>query len=360
MQDKKVDGLALLSKYRGALMGFAALWILMTHEWQVISAEGSAFHEIEYFIKRIGFCGVDIFLLLSGIGMVYALEKNSLPRFYFNRLKRIIIPFLTVAIVMAVVDQWELGYFFRCISGIAFYRENIYAILWFVPAIVTFYLLVPLYFAVFRRSKNQVLFTIGVIALWLLLSMVFRDTMREDLYGFTNRIPIFLIGVLFGWFCKHTKPVWGRGAYLCFFCMLALGLYLAWQTNMLGMEILVPVSNCCVPNILISISLSFLLAKGLDELTRWRGSRFLGVGIVGFLVFFGMMSFEFYCVQEWIASKVLASLVQQFGNAGANAILLLIVTVCGLVLYFFNKGIVWCIDCADRALFGKKDGKGRA
>lgn len=350
MQKKRAEGLELLSKYRGALMGFAALWILMTHEWQVISAEGNIFHEMEYFVKRIGFCGVDIFLMLSGIGMVYALEKSSLPRFYFNRLKRIVIPFLTVAIVMAVVDHWEMSYFLRCISGIAFYRENIYAILWFVPAIVTFYLLVPFYFSVFRRSKNPVLFTIGAIALWLLLSMVFRDSMREDLYGFTNRIPIFLLGVLFGWLCKHTKPVWGRGAYLCFFCMLVLGLYLAWQTNMLGMEILVPVSNCCVPNILMAVSLSFLLAKGLDMLSQWRGSRFLSVGLTGFLGFFGMMSFEFYCVQEWVAGKVLSNLVQQYGNAGANAILLLIVTVCGLVLYFFNKGVVWCIDCLDRAI----------
>ena len=354
MKQNKTEGMALLSKYRGVLMGFAALWILMTHEWQVISAEGSSFHEIEFFIKRIGFCGVDFFLLLSGIGMVFALEKSSLPRFYFNRLKRIVIPFLTVAVVMAVVDHWEPSYFFRCISGVAFYRDNIYAILWFVPAIVTFYLLVPLYFALFRRSKNQVLFTVGAISLWLLLSMISRDIMREDLYGFTNRIPIFLIGVLFGWFCKYTRPVWGRGAYIAFCCMLALGIYLAWQTNMLGMEILVPVSNCCVPNILIAISCSFLLSKGLDVLSKWKGTRFLSVGLSAFFGFFGMMSFEFYCVQEWVASKVLPGLIGQFGNAGANGMLLLIVTVCGLILYFFNKGVVWCIDRADHAICGRE------
>lgn len=357
MEKAKTEGLALLSKYRSALMGFAALWILMTHEWQVISPAESSFHEIEYFIKRIGFCGVDIFFLLSGIGMVYALEKSSLPRFYFNRLKRILIPFITVAIVMAVVDQWEFRHFLRCISGVAFYMENIYSILWFVPAIVTFYLLVPLYFAVFRRSRNQVLFTTGAIALWLLLSMVFRNTMREDLYGFTNRIPIFLIGVLFGWFSKHTKPVFGRGSSLCFGCILVLGIYLAWQTNMLNMEILVPVSNCCVPNILIAVSLPFLLAKGLEVLSKWRGSRWLGVGLSAFLGFFGMMSLEFYCVQEWIASKTLEQLVQQFGKAGANAMLLLIVTVCGLLLYFFNKGVVWCIDRIDEALVRKGNGQ---
>lgn len=83
------------------------------------------------------------------------------------------------------------------------------------------------------------LFTIGAILLWLVLSMVLN--IRLDLYGFTNRIPIFLIGILIGWLCKHRKNEWGNGAYVTFFVMFVLGIYLAWQTNMKGMEILVPV-----------------------------------------------------------------------------------------------------------------------
>ena len=30
---ERVHGLDLISKYRGAIMGFAALWILFFHEW---------------------------------------------------------------------------------------------------------------------------------------------------------------------------------------------------------------------------------------------------------------------------------------------------------------------------------------
>ena len=47
MRGSEKNGLALLSKYRGALMGVAALWVLMTHEWQLISPEDSAFHVTE-------------------------------------------------------------------------------------------------------------------------------------------------------------------------------------------------------------------------------------------------------------------------------------------------------------------------
>lgn len=65
-ENKKTDtkaqnDLSLLFKYRKFLMGFAALWILMTHEWQIVTNETSFFFVTENFIKRIGFCGVDIF-----------------------------------------------------------------------------------------------------------------------------------------------------------------------------------------------------------------------------------------------------------------------------------------------------------
>lgn len=74
---KAQNDLSLLFKYRKFLMGFAALWILMTHEWQIVTNETSFFFVTENFIKRIGFCGVDIFLLLSGMGLYYSLEKKS-------------------------------------------------------------------------------------------------------------------------------------------------------------------------------------------------------------------------------------------------------------------------------------------
>ncbi|MFR6563097.1 MAG: hypothetical protein ACLUR5_15180 [Eubacterium ventriosum] len=69
-------------------MGFAALWILMTHEWQIVTNETSFFFVTENFIKRIGFCGVDIFLLLSGMDYIIPL-KNPVSRFYYNRLKEL-------------------------------------------------------------------------------------------------------------------------------------------------------------------------------------------------------------------------------------------------------------------------------
>ena len=102
MSDKKTEtaveknGFKLLAKYRGAIMGLAALWILFFHEWQMMITEPGKAAEIESYIKRVGFCGVDIFLFLSGIGLVFAIGKGSILSFYYRRLKRVYLPFFII------------------------------------------------------------------------------------------------------------------------------------------------------------------------------------------------------------------------------------------------------------------------
>ena len=54
-------------------MGFATLWILMFHVYIPVLGRYDRLLAIESFIKRIGFCGVDIFLIASGIGLVHAI-----------------------------------------------------------------------------------------------------------------------------------------------------------------------------------------------------------------------------------------------------------------------------------------------
>ena len=73
MEEKSM--IAVISKYRKAIMGFAALWILAMHEWRLLIPYGESFWEREVFLKDIGFCGVDIFLLLSGMGLPMLLKR---------------------------------------------------------------------------------------------------------------------------------------------------------------------------------------------------------------------------------------------------------------------------------------------
>ncbi len=327
----KQDALALVLKYRGAVMGFAALWIILFHEWQYVFAGIRILGGLELYGKQFGFAGVDIFLLLSGMGLTYAIGKGSLGSFYARRFKRLLPPFLAVGLAHLVIGKWDVLTFLGNVTGWNFYTKSVYSFLWFVPAIAALYLLFPLYSKLLDSVKRPNLVLAGTLALWLILSVLLKDTMRLDLYSFTNRIPVFLAGVWLGRLSRK-KPVylrwWGWGLVVLVFLG---GLYLAWQTNFHFRYILVPISNCFLPNLLIALSLPVLLSKCLDLLSGlWPGK-----GIARLLAFFGTFSLEFYCVQEAIG-VALIPVLQGVGASNwiINAAVLAAATAAGFLLHW--------------------------
>ncbi len=294
------DDLSILLRYRSAIMGFAALWIFIFHEWQRVWESVPIIHYAERFIKRIGFCGVDMFFLMSGIGLTYALQKGLL-HYYRNRFKRIILPLVTIGLVNVIHDGMRWDSFFKNISGYNFWTNNIYSFLWFIPAITALYLIFPFYYRWYikRQSKENTLACI--LMLWLIISIYFRECTRQDLYGFTNRIPIFLLGIYIGWRSQYKTTNFLSSTKLVMFCMLITGIYLSFLTNFRDYYLLVPCSNCFLPNILMSISISFFIAKILHYMQQSQ-SRKIGLSLNRSLSFFGAISLELYCLQEWFGA----------------------------------------------------------
>ncbi len=341
---KEKNAFLLISKYRGAIMGFAALWIFFFHEWQPLASADSWIAFPEGFLKRIGFCGVDIFLLLSGIGLTYSIEKANLGRFYYNRFKRLILPFLGVAVVRCILENWSAETFFGNISGFNFYTKSMYSFLWFVTAIVTLYLLFPLYYKIFKGASDKILFTAIVILFWLICSIYQRNTPRVDLFGFTNRIPVFLIGVLFGWITQNKKEIRFDGIAWCMVWMtFILGIYLAYLSNYRGMFILVQVSNCCIPNLLIATSLPFLIAKLFAVLSETKILLYLGKPFTSVFRFFGLFTLEFYCFQEWF-TRILRGWLGEMDMAMVNLILFAAVTAIAFAVYLIQIPIWKLVD----------------
>ena len=298
------NGFQLLTKYRSALMGLSALWILYYHSGLPLIEEPSnpAIHllySLERYINRIGFCGVDIFLLVSGIGLTFAIKKGSLSTFYLHRIRRLLPAFITIAVIRSFIERWTILDFLGNVSGFNFYFHHIYSFLWFVPAIATLYLVFPLYYKLFLLAKNKYIFTAVTILIWLVISSVFQSLIRIDLYAFTNRIPIFVVGVLFGYLTQNKKQlVFKKITYLILSVLLIYGLILAYVYNFRSIKILIPQGNCFLPNFLIAISFPFLFSKLLD-IFHQRIPKF-EKGIVAVLSFFGAFSLELYCVQDML------------------------------------------------------------
>lgn len=291
----KNETFELVSKYRKAIMGFAAICILVFHEWIAVFPSVAVINKIEAYGKQFSFAGVDIFFFLSGMGLVFAIKKGNLLTYYANRLKRIIFPPIVLLILLLVVDKWSVKDGLLAFCGFYFYSRFIYTFIWFFTAIITVYLLFPLYYTLFVKAENKIFFTAEAIIIWLILSILLDGVMREDLYGFTNRIPIILLGVLFGWSRDNIKNKISN-SYIILLCFVfALGIFFAWRTSIKGMYLVVPVSNCCIPNILISVSLVPLMAILFEK------RLFKGV-LLKILEFFGAFTFELYCLQEWMGN----------------------------------------------------------
>ena len=330
---RNTDVSALVSRHRAAIMGAAALLIYFFHAWTPIFGAVPVLGTVEEFIKRTGFCGVDIFLFLSGMGLTYAFGKTGLVTFYLRRLKKLALPFLIVAIAEALCLKWSFPDFLKNVSGYHFYTQNIYAFLWFGPAIGTLYLLFPAYYSAFRRSARPLCFTLGAMAVWLLLSLTFARRMRLDLYGFTNRIPIFLFGIYFGARAQKGPFCLNPWGWLAVACVFVLGIFLSYKTNYDYIFLLVPVSNCCVPNFLIAASGVFLLSGGLEVLAGHSFTRVIGTALSGFLSFFGTFTWEFYCVQEFWGD-LLRGWLPALGPRKMNLLMFLSTTAVAYLLHW--------------------------
>ena len=142
--------------------------------------------------------------------MTYAIAKYRVTTFYKRRIVNVFLPFLVTAIVMAFVQHWSFSDFLKNTFFVNFYMDSIYSFLWFVPAIFTFYLLFPLYYKVFARTQSKVQITVCLLLIWVLVSVALRDIMRPDLYGFTNRIPVFIVGILAGWMLQNKNVIFTK------------------------------------------------------------------------------------------------------------------------------------------------------
>lgn len=72
MKCKKFN-ISLFSKYRGEIMGIATILIILCHA----SVFGVSMHPGVKYVVQLGNLGVEIFLLMSGLGMAHSLRIMS-------------------------------------------------------------------------------------------------------------------------------------------------------------------------------------------------------------------------------------------------------------------------------------------
>jgi len=193
-----------ISKYRTELMGISILWIMLFHPG--IQCPDSTIIKAIWtiFVSFGGGFGVDIFLMLSGFGLMYSdikkPNKGNWEGWNINRFKRLLPSYLIIATAYYIIRCDSVGEFFWNLSFLNFVVDGTRDF-WYIFAMFFCYLSFPLISECFQKIKPWVFTFVGtvfIIALGFALTYIAPD-LYNKIEIFLQRIPCFLIGTYMGY-----------------------------------------------------------------------------------------------------------------------------------------------------------------
>ncbi|MBO5181552.1 MAG: acyltransferase [Paraprevotella sp.] len=280
-----------ISTYRTALMGVAMLSVFCFHAFSSLTP--SWIHAL----CSKGYRGVDVFLFLSAIGLCFSMEHSGGKlAFYKRRFQRI---FPTYWLIMSCVylfvatcnklgimpdnyyryphTIWEI---IQAYTTIGFWIKDGVFYLWYIPALIIFYIAFPFIYELFRKSRWFALLCLLPSLLIMYITMPFTELQLL----FIKRIGIFMFGVVFYPLIKQERqlPTWS----------IAIGFFLMTLYGYKAIANLEDLPIQVVEDVLFYMSLPFIL---LSITTLFRCSF-----VEKALAFVGTVSLEFYLVHEFI------------------------------------------------------------
>ena len=177
------------------LQVIAAFQILFFHLWAPLTST-----QIEQFILKTAYVGVDMFFFLSAYSLA-GREIDYVP-FLKDRVLKLYAKFAFFVLIMALFSK-SFGVIraVKSLMFIEFFQKGGGAFLWFIPAILIFYAVYPLFLKWNSRFK-----VIWVLLIWLVAGVFSEHVLSYTaVFIFTNRIPVILAGYLFKTYCTHNN-----------------------------------------------------------------------------------------------------------------------------------------------------------
>ena len=222
-------GYRALSRYRSELMGLAMLWVMAFH-----ASDVSFGWDWLNRLRADGFGGVDIFILLSSMGLVMSLEwrEQDYGAFLRRRAARILpayyavmLPYTVFLIIRDGVPStallWNstlLYYWVKCPG----------AFNWYVAGAMTFYALTPVCWRFLRQRRNRAAWVLSGCALGLL---VCQWLMQDGYWQYLDvfyRVPVFFVGLLIGLYCAEDRRLTVKSAALWALCFAFGAAYISF------------------------------------------------------------------------------------------------------------------------------------
>lgn len=213
---------SVLSKYRSELMGIAMLGVLFFH-----AAELDLVLPPLNLVRNMGFGGVDIFVLLSAMGITMSLRRR--PRKYTKymgrRLWRILPAYYAVMLpytfYLLSAGRAEPAAFLWNALTLQFWFHPRGSFNWYITAIVLFYAVLPALIGLISGSKRPVA---AVCVGWALSFAVCEALYYRGYWYYMDvffRVPVLLEGVLLGLWIERDRAVTRRDVLVMIPMLLA-------------------------------------------------------------------------------------------------------------------------------------------
>ena len=208
----------ILSKYRSELMGAAMLWVMFFH-----ANDLNMGHPTLEWLRAAGFGGVDIFIVLSAMGLVLSLSKKEqdYTTFLYRRMERILPAYYTVALPYTLFLILYKGAFWSSLvwntTLLYYWMRSSGSFNWYVAGIMTFYAVTPFCFKKLRDAKNrEKLVGAGVIVTFLLCQLFVQEGYWY-IMDVAYRVPVFFLGLLMGFYVLEGRKVGKKDALFWLF-----------------------------------------------------------------------------------------------------------------------------------------------
>ena len=323
-------------------MGFAMLMVVFHHI--AIDINSSLFAFLHYH----GGFGVDVFLLLSGLGLYFSTKKGlNLKEFYLKRIIRIIpIYAIVIAVVTLIKGPYNLNDYLVKVSTLGYWFNGpIFD--WFIPALLFLYLIYPLFYYVL--NKNSIVSLILVILIYFVVMVL---PIGSD-FGFLYRIPTFLIGIILGKLIVNRNEYPFKGMYLVIYSFFAIGvILLIYAFDMYYQKGLNPT---IIPELKINGWLwlpYFLLTIGFSLFVAFVFKKMASKKLNNFFAFIGGISLEIYLIHSQFIE--LTRYITNEYHLSKPLIGFILISLSFIVAYYFSKLNVIIMNVLNKKLLNIK------
>ena len=274
-----------LSVNRTFLMGLACLWIVFQHLQLKLN-----FYPL-WALGRFGFTQVDVFMLLSGFGIAYSLEKSGEVDVFLKKRFLKVLPTYYVLVVLYIIYNLALSEnkitsidMLGVITCTSFWYGGDFIFSWYVQAILFFYILSPVIYALIKKG-----YSIHLIVISVILSIAF---VRSGLEIGISRMTAFILGmsvVGIRYNDKNGKLI-KKGAYVASIISILL---VASVELFIQRKVGDDYRLIFLPLFLLPLGECLLFAKCADILRKNNFSRYIVRGFE----FIGKFSLEIYLTQ---------------------------------------------------------------